>query len=270
MTPETRDNAATLIAKGIDPIIEREHLRVESANRNDPTFIDMTEIVFEAPTAPVLPIAGQGAGYPLRRIFCVGRNYAAHAAEMGGEVDREAPWYFTKSTMAYCPNDMTVPYPPGTSNYHHEIELVVALGTEVFQCDQTTAEAAIYAYAVGLDMTRRDRQQDGKDQRRPWDLGKDVELSAPISMLTKAADFGALGDQSISLDVNGQCRQEATLADMVWSPSEVVSHLSHYYHLGPGDVIMMGTPAGVGPVEKGDRLVGRISGLDPIIHQIKS
>lgn len=218
------------------------------------------------PPAPVraLGVLGQTALYPVNRIFCVGRNYEAHAAEMGGSVDREAPWYFTKSPAAVCLSGSTVPYPPGTSNYHHEVELVVALGADVFKASLDQAQAAIHAYGVGLDMTRRDRQQDGKDHRRPWDLGKDVEHSAVLSALTPADRVPSLAGRRIWLSVNGQIRQDATLDELVWSPAEIISHLSQYYHLSPGDIILTGTPAGVGPVVAGDVLDGGIDGLEPI------
>jgi fumarylpyruvate hydrolase len=220
---------------------------------------------FFAPFAtPGLPVRGDARLYPIRRIFCVGRNYEAHAAEMGATVDREAPWYFTKSPASFAPSGATVPYPPGTSNYHHEMELALALGSEVFKADLAAAQAAIWGYACALDMTRRDRQQDGKDNRRPWDLGKDVEQSAVIAALAPAADLPDLAPRRIRLTVNGALRQDATLADLVWSPAEIVSHLSHYYHLGPGDLILTGTPAGVGPVVAGDVIEGTIDGLDPV------
>ncbi len=224
----------------------------------------MSASVFPAKSLPELPISGSTSTYQVARIFCVGRNYVAHAKEMGGEVDREAPWYFTKSAFAYCPSGSTVPYPPGTSNYHHEMELAVALGAPVFKGDEDDAKAAVFGYACALDMTRRDRQQDGKDHRRPWSLGKDVENSAVLAPLTRAEDFGKIGDQRIHLQVNGETRQEATLADMVWRVEEIISHLSRYYHLSPGDVILTGTPAGVGPVVAGDVITGGIAGLDPI------
>jgi fumarylpyruvate hydrolase len=223
-------------------------------------------MTFLFPPAPVQGIAVQGesALYPVGRIFCVGRNYEAHAAEMGGTVDREAPWYFTKSAPHFCPSGATVPYPPGTANYHHEMELALAIGAPVFKATLEQAQAAIYAYGCALDMTRRDRQQDGKDNRRPWDLGKDVEQSAILAPFTKAEGFGPLAGRRIWLSVNGQMKQDATLDELVWSPAEVVSHLSHYYHLTPGDIIMTGTPAGVGPVVAGDVIAGGIEGLEPI------
>lgn len=220
--------------------------------------------VFPPPATPGVAIRGQSGLYPIRRIFCVGRNYEAHAAEMGGTVDREAPWYFTKSPASFVASGATVPYPPGTSNFHYEMELVLTLGAPVFKADLATAQAAVWGYASGLDMTRRDRQQDGKDNRRPWDLGKDVENSAVIAAISPAAEVPDLAARRIWLAVNGAMKQDAMLADMVWSPAEIVSHLSHYYHLGPGDLIMTGTPAGVGPVVAGDAIEGAIEGLEPV------
>jgi len=230
----------------------------------------MTETVFPRRSLPELAVEGETWTYQIARIFCVGRNYAAHAAEMGGEVDREAPWYFTKSAFAFCPSGVTMPYPPGTENYHHEMELAVALGAEVFQADLDTAKAAVFGYACALDMTRRDRQQDGKDHRRPWSLGKDVENSAVFAPLVRAAQFGKVEGQRIQLSVNGELRQDATLDDMVWRVEEVISHLSQFYHLGPGDVILTGTPAGVGPVVAGDRITGGIDGLPEINHTLQA
>lgn len=228
----------------------------------------MTDTLFPAPQAPQIAVTGDSATYPIRRIFCVGRNYEAHAAEMGNTVDREAPWYFTKSAHAFCPTGATVPYPPGTENFHYEMELVVALAAPVFKADLAEAAAAVFGYAAGLDMTRRDLQQVGKDNRRPWDLGKDVENGAVIAPLTRAETVGEIGAQRIRLSVNGVVRQDALLSDMVWSVPEIVAHLSHYYHLGPGDLIMTGTPAGVGPVVAGDRIEGQIDGLAPVTHTL--
>lgn len=230
----------------------------------------MSAHLFDIPPTPAIPVVGESAAYPIGRIFCVGRNYEEHAKEMGHEADRDAPFYFTKTPSAYCANDQTVPYPPGTSNYHHEMELVVALGAEVFRCDRAQAEAAIYAYGCGLDMTRRDRQQDGKDKRRPWDLGKDVENAAVLAPLTKAADMGAIGPQRIHMSVNGEIRQDAHLKDLIHSVVEVIVHLSGYYHLRPGDIIMTGTPAGVGPVVAGDVITGGIDGLTDIRHTLSA
>lgn len=208
---------------------------------------------------PTLPISGQAELYPVSRIFCVGRNYAAHAAEMGGEVDREAPFYFTKSAHHLAPSGATVPYAPGTSDLHHEVELVVALGKAAFRVSVQQAPACVYGYAVGLDMTRRDLQGAAKDKRRPWDTGKDFEGSAIIGPVTP----GPMPTH-ISLTVNAVERQSAPLTDMVWDVPHLIAHLSALYHLQPGDLIMTGTPAGVGPVHPGDVLVGSAPGLDPV------
>ena len=175
----------------------------------------MTNLV-PSPQWPTLPVLGETAGYPVHRIFCVGRNYAAHAAEMGVEVVREAPFYFTKSALTAQPSGTTVPYPPGTGNFHYEMELVVAIGAPVFKADKATAAAAIYGYGCGLDMTRRDLQLAARAKQRPWDLGKDVEQSAVFAPLTRAADVAAIGPQRIHLEVNGEVRQDARLSDLIW------------------------------------------------------
>ncbi|WP_296762140.1 fumarylacetoacetate hydrolase family protein [Sediminimonas sp.] len=219
--------------------------------------------LFAPPALPVVPLAGGAQGFPVRRIFCVGRNYAAHAAEMGNEVDREAPFYFTKSAFAICHSGSTIPYPPGTRDVHHEMELVVAIGAPAFRVEVAQAEGAVLGYATGLDMTRRDLQQQGKDKRRPWDLGKDFENAAVIAPITRAEEFDPSG-KSIALTCNGVTRQEATLDDMIWSVPEIVADLSRYYHLDAGDLIYTGTPSGVGAVSPGDVLHGTIDALAPV------
>ena len=221
-------------------------------------------ILFPNPEWPSVPVKDEAAEYPVHRIFCVGRNYAAHAAEMGVAVDREAPFYFTKSALTTQPSGSTVAYPPGTTNFHYEMELVIAIGAPIFKGDKEAAAKAIYGYASGLDMTRRDLQLEARAKQRPWDLGKDVEQSAVIAPITKAADFAAIGPQRIHLEVNDEIRQDAKLEDLIWKVEEIVSHLSHYYHLVPGDLIMTGTPAGVGAVVAGDVITGGIDGLDPV------
>lgn len=224
----------------------------------------MANYAFAPAPLPALDIENSDEQYPVRRIFCVGRNYAEHAVEMGNEVDREAPFYFTKSAFAYSPSGSTVAYSPGTDNLHHEMEFVVALGKPVFKATQEEAGAAIFGYGCGLDMTRRDLQQNAKDKRRSWDLGKDFENSAVLTGLFKASEFGAIENQRIHLSVNGETKQDASLNDMVWRVEEIISHLSGFYHLGLGDIIMTGTPAGVGPVLPGDKLTGGIEGLPDI------
>lgn len=224
----------------------------------------MTDWLFAPPATPTIAIDGVDEAYPVRRIFCVGRNYVAHAIEMGVAVDREAPFYFTKSAHAICPSGTTVAYPPGTENYHYEMELVVAVGAEVYQISPEQAPAAVYAYGCGLDMTRRDLQLAAREKQRPWDLGKDFEDSAVMAPFALAAQFGEPGPQRIQLKVNGEVRQDAHIADLIWSVPELVSHLSGYYHLGPGDLIMTGTPAGVGPLVPGDKVEGSIDRLAPV------
>jgi fumarylpyruvate hydrolase len=219
--------------------------------------------LFDLPPHPQVPVAGSEKTFPVRRIFCVGRNYAAHAAEMGHEVDREAPFYFTKTPSATVLTGATIPYPPGTNDYHHEMELVVAIGRPAFRISKEDAMSVVYGYACGLDMTRRDRQQDGKDKRRPWDLGKDFEQSAVISPITEAKDF-TVGTQKIEMSVNGTVKQVATLDELIWSIPEIINHLSGYYHLEPGDLIYTGTPSGVGAVVAGDHIHGTIDGLTAI------
>lgn len=215
-------------------------------------------ILFELPQ-PAVPVAGEDAAYPVRRVFCVGRNYAGHAREMGSDPSREPPFYFTKSPEALVPGGGAIPYAPATANLHHEVELVVAIGAPVFQATPEQAAKAVFGHAIGLDMTRRDLQFAARDQGRPWDLGKSFEFSAPIGALKRGAAPILAG--AVTLEVNGEIRQRGDVADMIWSVPEVIAHLSQYYHLGLGDLIFTGTPEGVGAVRPGDRLVGRIDGL---------
>ncbi|MFT6450567.1 MAG: fumarylpyruvate hydrolase [Halocynthiibacter sp.] len=228
----------------------------------------MTKPIFDVPSHPLIPIVDDERGYPVRRIFCVGRNYAAHAAEMGMEVDRSTPFYFTKSPAAIALSGSKIAYPGGTGNYHYEMELVIAMGSEIYKTDTNTAKKAIFGYGCGLDMTRRDLQMSERAQQRPWDLGKDVEQSAVLGAITPVGDFGDVADQAIRLRQNGEMRQDAVLSDMIYSPVEILVHLSGFYHLGPGDLIYTGTPAGVGAVEIGDTLEGEIEGLAPISVQV--
>ena len=220
--------------------------------------------LFEIPAIPVVPVRGETAGYPVHRVFGVGRNYAEHAAEMGYEVDREAPFYFTKPASAIVASGSAIPYPPGTSNFHYEMELVVAIGAPAFRVGVEEAANAIFGYAAGLDLTRRDLQLAERAKQRPWSLGKAFENSAPIAEIVRAAEFADIGPQRIRLTVNGETRQDAHLSDLVWSVPELISHLSRFYHLVPGDLIFTGTPAGVGPLSPGDRVRGEIDGLKPV------
>jgi fumarylpyruvate hydrolase len=224
--------------------------------------------LFPPPTTKSIPVLGEKQHYPVNRIFCVGRNYVDHAKEMGIEVDREKPFYFSKSAAHFQSTGTTIPYPGGTNNFHYEVELVVAMGKRIFNGDLMKARKAVYGYAVGLDMTRRDLQLSERAHQRPWDLGKDVEQSAVFSQITKAKEFGAVGPQRIHLSVNGALKQDARLSDLVWKIDEIIAHLSKFYHLGPGDLIMTGTPAGVGPVLPGDRITGGIDGLADISLKI--
>ncbi len=224
----------------------------------------MTALLFPAPPVRTVPVKGSAAEYPVHRIFCVGRNYVEHAKEMGAEVDRDAPFYFTKSLMALQASGQTLPYPPGTKNYHYEMELVVAIGKPVFLVGKADARSAIFGYACGLDMTRRDLQSAAKAKQQPWDTGKDVENSAIIAAITPAEAFGPAGQQRMTLTLNGRVKQDAKLTDLVWSLEEIISHLSGLYHLAPGDLIYTGTPAGVGAVVSGDVIEGAIEGLDPV------
>lgn len=220
--------------------------------------------LFELPGWPRVPVLGEDARYPVHRIFCVGRNYEAHAREMGAEVDRQAPFYFTKTPSAICPSGSTIPYPPGTTDCHYEMELVVAIGAPAFRIAEADALSIVLGYAGGLDLTRRDLQNAAKDKGRPWDLGKDFENAAVIGPISRTAAFGAVADQRIRLTQNGTLKQDATLAELVWSVPELIADLSTFYHLQPGDLLYTGTPAGVGPIAPGDRLVGTIDGLEPV------
>ncbi len=220
--------------------------------------------LFDPEPVPTVPVIGETRLYPVNRIFCVGRNYEAHAAEMGFKADREAPFYFTKTPSAILPTGSTIAYPPGTENYHYEMEFVVALGGDAFRIEEADAMSVVYGYACGLDMTRRDLQLAAREKGRPWDLGKDFEDSAVIAPITRAAEFGQIGSQRIALGVNGNVKQDQVLADLIWSVPEIIAHLSRYYHLRAGDLIYTGTPAGVGAVVAGDSMVGTIDGLTPV------
>jgi fumarylpyruvate hydrolase len=215
-------------------------------------------------TPPALPIVGSADTFPVRRIFCVGRNYVEHQKEMGGD-GREQPFFFLKSEFSLVPSaegaTTDVHYPAKTTNYHYETEMVVAIGTGGRRIAAKDATRHIWGYAVGLDMTRRDLQQVGKDKGRPWDFGKNFDESAPCGALTPAAKAGHPSTGAITLVVNGKERQKADLADMIWSVPEQIEYLSMYYTLEPGDIIMSGTPAGVGPMQPGDALLAHIDGL---------
>jgi fumarylpyruvate hydrolase len=222
------------------------------------------EWVFPAPPVVAASVRGRAERVAIRRIFCVGRNYEAHAREMGVAVDREAPFYFTKAAEHSVPSGSTVPYPPGTSNYHYEMELVVVIGKPGFRITEAHALAHVFGYACGLDMTRRDLQTAAKDKQRPWDIGKDVEQSAVLGDIVPAADIGHPDRGPIELRLNGQTKQSGDLSQLIHSVPAVIAHLSQFYHLQPGDLIFTGTPEGVGPVKPGDRIDGSIAGVGTI------
>jgi fumarylpyruvate hydrolase len=224
----------------------------------------MSNLIFPAPPVLCAPVRGTAQRFPIRRIFCVGRNYEAHAKEMGVAVDREAPFWFTKAAEDYVPSGATVAYPPGTSNYHYEMELVVAIGKAGFRVPASAALDHVYGYACGLDMTRRDLQLAAREQRRPWDLGKDFEQSAVMAEIVPAAVIGHPATGRIELRVNGQIRQSSDLDLLIHRVPELIAHLSGFYHLHPGDLIYTGTPEGVGPVVAGDRIDGSIEGLGDV------
>ena len=224
------------------------------------------------PAAPICSLAVRGgdARLPVRRIFCVGRNYHAHALEMGNPIDKATmrPFYFLKDAGSLVESGATVPYPPGTRNYHFEMELVVAIGAEGFKLAPADAGRLIYGYAAGLDMTRRDLQQNAREQGRPWDLGKNFEQGAVCGEIVPAAALGVLDKGGIELEVNGETKQRSDLSLMIWSISEIVADLSGYYHLQAGDLIYTGTPEGVGAVQPGDRIVGHIDGVGAVALDI--
>ena len=212
--------------------------------------------------APVFSLTVQGveARFPVNRIFCVGRNYHAHAIEMGRPVDKSTmkPFYFHKAASALVESGSTVPYPCGTSNYHYEMELVVAIGSTGFRVNESDASSLIYGYAAGLDMTRRDLQLVLRDQGRPWDVAKNFEKSAVCTPIVPKGLLGVLQAGGIALQVNGVAKQSADLSQLIWSIPELLADLSKYYHLQPGDLLYTGTPEGVGAVVSGDAITGQI------------
>ena len=217
-----------------------------------------------APAQAVVPIDASSEVFPVHRIYCVGRNYADHAKEMGFS-GREPPFFFTKPADAVLPIAFgatgEMPYPGATSNLHHEIELVVAIGRPGRDIVQTGAAAHIWGYAVGLDMTRRDLQISLRDAGRPWDVAKAFDHSAPISPLKPIAATGEIVSGAIWLEVNGQKRQSSDIAKLIWSVNETIEHLSRYFTLMPGDLVFTGTPEGVGAVKPGDLMSGGIAGI---------
>jgi fumarylpyruvate hydrolase len=221
-----------------------------------------------APT-PIVSIPAMSSNpFPVRRIYCVGRNYAAHAQEMGGDAQREAPFFFMKPAQAILPNHSVMPYPPGTTELQYEVELVVALSLGGSNIPVDKANDYIFGYAVGLDMTKRDVQRAAREQGRPWDMSKGFDYSAPCSALTPEFYTGVIARGKIELKVNGEVRQNADVGEMIWKIPETISYLSQLVELFPGDLIFTGTPAGVGPVVKGDVIEATVAGLEPLIITI--
>jgi fumarylpyruvate hydrolase len=229
-------------------------------------------IEFTLPT-PAVPIQGGDSVFPVRRIYCVGRNYAAHAREMGFDPNREPPFFFCKPADAIVnvPTGATVEvqYPPKTSEYHHEIELVAAIGRAGSDIAVEDALDHVFGYAVGLDMTRRDLQLALRDKGRPWELGKAFDQSAPIAPLHRASDVGHIDHGALWVQVNGEDRQRTDLSKLIWSVPEIIANLSTYFELQPGDLIYTGTPEGVGPVHRGDIMTGGIAGLGELSVKVR-
>ena len=221
---------------------------------------------------PSVPIVGRGERFPVRHVYCVGRNYAEHAKEMGGDATKEPPFFFTKPADAVVPvvepEVGNVRYPSATKNYQHELELVVAIGTAATNLSPERARDVVYGYAVGLDMTRRDLQNAMREIKRPWDIGKSFAEAAPIGPVYPVTQVGHPSNGRIALDVNGEPRQRGDLADMIWDVPHVLHFLSQYYELLPGDLVFTGTPSGVAAVVAGDLLVGRIEGLGSLSIRI--
>ena len=220
----------------------------------------MSDYVFEPPELPSLPIRGTDRRFPVRRVYCIGRNYAAHTIEMGHDPDRDPPFFFQKN-----PDNLDssgeFPYPVKSADVHHELELVVALKSGGVNIPVERALDHVYGYAVGLDMTRRDLQGEAKDLRRPWEIGKAFERSAPCGALVLAAEIGHPSGGLVQLTVNGEVRQTGDLDQMIWKVPEMISYLSDYFELGAGDVIMSGTPSGVAAVVRGDLMEAEVEGV---------
>lgn len=225
------------------------------------------EYAITPPPQPSVAIAGSDAHFPVRRIYCVGRNYAEHAREMGND-DREPPFFFTKPNSAIVPDGGTIPFPPATENFHYEAELVVAIGKGGADIALADALDHVWGYATGNDLTRRDVQANAKKMARPWDMAKGFDLSAPCGSVHPVSEIGHLKSGAITLSQNGTMRQNTDISDMVWSVPEVISYLSGLVSLAPGDLIYTGTPAGVGPISKGDCLVVAIEGLSSLTTNI--
>lgn len=224
--------------------------------------------VFPPAAIPSIEVKGRAERFPVHRIYCVGRNYAAHAREMGANPDREPPFFFCKAADAITPNHATIPYPSRTQNLHHEIELVAALGKGGRNIEAARALDHVFGYAVGNDLTRRDLQSEAKDKGRPWDTGKAFDRAAPITPIHPASAVGHPGKGKIWLSVNGETRQQGDLSELIWSVPEIIAELSTLFELAPGDLIFTGTPAGVSAVKPGDRIEGGVEGFDTLVTTI--
>ena len=222
----------------------------------------MSEFVFTAPATPSVAVSGSSSRFPVRRVFCVGRNYASHAREMGSDPNREPPFFFTKPADAVVPASGAVPYPPSTDDLHHEIELVVALGAGGANIDPAQALDLVWGYGVGLDLTRRDLQAAAEDSGRPWDMAKGFDASAPCSALHPVSEVGHPAEGRIWLEVNGALRQEGNLNELIWPIADVIAYLSRFVTLAPGDLIYSGTPSGVAALKPGDRVCAGVDGVD--------
>jgi fumarylpyruvate hydrolase len=215
----------------------------------------------EFPGTPTLPVVESNKAFPVGRIYCVGRNYAEHAREMGHDPDREPPLFFMKPADAIVQNGATIPFPQVTKDLHHEIEMIVAIGKGGSNIPVEKALDHVFGYGVGLDMTRRDLQGEAKKMGRPWEMGKAFDNSAPCTALKTVAMVGHPSKGAIWLKVNGQVKQKGDLSEMIWNVPETIAYLSNLITLRPGDIIMSGTPAGVGPVQRGDKLEGHVEGV---------
>jgi fumarylpyruvate hydrolase len=224
----------------------------------------MVEYVIPRNGVPSVAVAGTAARFPVRRIFCVGRNYAAHAREMGRDPTRELPFFFQKPADAVVDSGKSIPYPPDTKNFHHEIELVVAIGSGGFDISVERALDHVYGYAVGIDLTRRDLQLTARDQGRPWDWGKGFDLSAPIGMIHPVSEVGHLSAGRIWLAVDNQVKQDSDISELIWPVPDIIAAISRSMTLCPGDLIMTGTPEGVGPISRGQTVTGGIDGVSSI------
>jgi fumarylpyruvate hydrolase len=225
----------------------------------------MSEFVIDPPVQPSVPVEGQAARFPVRRILCVGRNYAAHRREMGGD-DRDPPFFFSKPADAVVPPGKDVAYPPATANLHHEIELVVALKAGGADVPVEKALDLVFGYAVGVDITRRDLQAEAREKKQPWEASKGFDQSAPLSALRPWT--GAPPQGRIWVSVNGEVKQDAVVADMIWATAEIIAEASKLWRLAPGDLIFTGTPEGVGPMVRGDQIKGGVEGVGELSFRI--